>query len=78
MHLRLGVQSSSVAGSRLTRRSCVPPAKSHKFRSNIDDSLPGFQLTRCDNRDVAAIALAEANMGDYKLKSAADYEVRYT
>ncbi|CAM9794041.1 unnamed protein product, partial [Choristocarpus tenellus] len=26
-------------------------------------------------RDVAAIALAEANMGDYKLKSSPDYEV---
>lgn len=27
-------------------------------------------------RDVAAIALANANMGDYKLKSSPEYEVR--
>lgn len=28
------------------------------------------------DRDVAAIALATASMGDYKLKSSPDYEVR--
>lgn len=28
-------------------------------------------------RDVAAIALANANMGDYKLKSSPDYEVNF-
>lgn len=30
----------------------------------------------CFDRDVAAIALANASMGDYKLKSSPDYEVR--
>ena len=72
----LGATQGSLAGSRVVSKADLRRLQRHKRKAEME----AFDLTRPDDKyekaeDTRAIKEAQENLGDYKLKSSADYVV---